>query len=366
MKIAAIETIPYAIGYQKPLKFASGEVAVADHVLVKVTTSDGVVGYADAPPRPYTYGETQASIISVINELFSPALIGRGILDSEQIFQVMNRTIGNDVAKGAIDIAIWDCIGKTLGQSVHSLLGGYSQSLEVSHMLGFDDPAKVLDEALAMRENYGISSFKIKVGRRPRELDLEICTKLRAGLGQEADLYVDANRGWSATEAMAALPILEAAGISTFEEPCDAKEYLGRRELVKKSSIPIVGDESVPTPGQVTSELLSGGCTAISIKTARGGFSNATKILNLCQGMGVQVMIGNQIDTQIGTAASLAFGASHLATTRKAAELSNYLDLKDDLVANPLEIKNGHIEVRNLPGVGVEIDQSKLDFYRIR
>lgn len=72
MKITQIEAIPFAIPYIKPLKFASGEVHVAEHVLVRVHTDEGVVGVAEAPPRPFTYGETQASIIAVINGIFAP------------------------------------------------------------------------------------------------------------------------------------------------------------------------------------------------------------------------------------------------------------------------------------------------------
>jgi L-alanine-DL-glutamate epimerase-like enolase superfamily enzyme len=76
-------------------------------------------------------------------------------------------------------------------------------------------------------------------------------------------------------------------------------------------------------------------------------------------------MIGNQIDTQLGTAASLAFGAANKATTKKAAELSNYLDMADDLVVNPLKISNGEMTVSSLPGVGIELDEEKLAHYRV-
>jgi L-alanine-DL-glutamate epimerase-like enolase superfamily enzyme len=365
MIIQSIETIPYAIPYKKPLKFASGMVNVADHVLVKVTTADGVIGFADAPPRPYTYGETQESIVAVIEKLFAPQIQGLKLTDAERIREILNRTIGNDAAKGAVDIAIWDALGKTLGLPVHEMLGGYTKSIKVSHMLGFDDPQVVLEEALEMRETYGINAFKVKVGRSPIGLDLAICKALRDGLGEEADIYVDANRGWTSTQALSALPALLESGVSTLEEPCDAKDALGRREIVKKSLIPVVGDESVPTAGDVSRELMSGGCTAISIKTARGGFSNATRILNLCEGMGVEVMIGNQIDTQLGTAASLAFGTARKSTTKKAAELSNYLDMADDLVVNPLKIENGEMTVSSLPGVGIELDEQKLNHYRL-
>ena len=75
MKISMVEAIPFAIRYRKPLRFASGEVAVAEHVLVRVHTDTGLIGTAEAPPRPFTYGETQQSIIAIINTVFAPQLV---------------------------------------------------------------------------------------------------------------------------------------------------------------------------------------------------------------------------------------------------------------------------------------------------
>lgn len=102
VKIERIEAIPYAIPYMHPLKFASGEVSTADHVLVRVYTDEGVVGVADAPPRPYTYGETQESIRAIIDNVFAPQLLGIEVLDREQIHAVLGRTVNNHVAKGPL------------------------------------------------------------------------------------------------------------------------------------------------------------------------------------------------------------------------------------------------------------------------
>ncbi len=125
MKIARVEAIPYAIDYRKPLQFASGEVRAAEHVLVRVHTDDGVIGTADAPPRPFAYGETQTSVRSIIADHFAPAIIGTGILEREFVHARLDRTVGNPVAKAALDMAIWDAIGQTLGVSVSELLGGF-------------------------------------------------------------------------------------------------------------------------------------------------------------------------------------------------------------------------------------------------
>ncbi|WFP16914.1 mandelate racemase/muconate lactonizing enzyme family protein [Citricoccus muralis] len=364
MMITAVEAIPYAIPYTHPLTFASGSVATADHVLVRIHTDEGLIGEADAPPRPYTYGETQTSIANVVQDLFAPEMIGLDPLDRQKVHAIMHRTIHNQVAKGAVDIALWDLAGKAFGVPVHKMLGGWTDSLRVSHMLGFKPAEELLEEAHRFGEEYGITTFKLKVGRRPLHLDIEACRVLREGLGDNVEIYLDANRGWSANEAMEVLRRTDGLGLTLLEEPCDAKEAMSRRRLVERSPIPVVGDESVPTAGDASRELLSGGCNAICIKTARSGFTEATEILGLCTGLGVDVTMGNQIDTQVGSMATIAFGAAHRATAARAAELSNFLDMADDLLAHPLQIIDGRIAVRDLPGVGAPIDEDKLNRYR--
>ena len=360
MKITGIEAIPYAIPYTHPLKFASGAVETADHVLVRIHTDEGVTGVADAPPRPYTYGETQVSIKNVVEEVFAPQLIGLDPFDREKAHAVMRRTIHNQVAKGTVDIALWDLAGKALGMPVHKMLGGWTDSMRVSHMLGFRPAQVLLDEALRFGEEYGITTFKLKVGRRPLALDIEACHVLREGLGDDVELYLDANRGWTANEAMEVLRGTEGLGLTLLEEPCDAKEAMSRRRLVEKSPIPVVGDESVPTAGDASRELLSGGGHAICIKTARSGFTEATEILGLCTGLGGGVAVGNPIDTAAGALAPVTFGAAREASSRRAGELSNFLDMSDDLLADPISIVGGCIAVRDVPGVGAEIDDEKL------
>ena len=106
MKITALDTIPYTIPYTHPLRFASGEVHTADHILIRIQTDEGIVGIADAPPRPYTYGETQQSIQTIVQDVFAPQIIGMDPFDREKIHGVLNRTIHNQVAKGALDIEI--------------------------------------------------------------------------------------------------------------------------------------------------------------------------------------------------------------------------------------------------------------------
>ncbi|TFB75412.1 enolase [Cryobacterium glaciale] len=364
MKITRIETIPFAIDYTKPLRFASGEVRTAAHILVRVHSEDGVIGTAEAPPRPFTYGETQQSIAAVIGTVFTPGIVGLSCLDRETIHAVLNRTVGNPTAKSAIDMAVWDVIGQSLRVPVTRLLGGYTDRMRVSHMLGFTDPAQAVTEAERMRDVHGITTFKVKVGRNPIHIDIAVCRALRDQLGDAVDLYIDGNRGWTASESLRALRAMDDLDLTFAEELCPADDVLGRRWLAERSPIPLVADESVTRPGEVTRELLGGAAHAISIKTARTGFTDSQRVLFACEGLGVEVIMGNQIDGQVGTVCSAAFGSAFQSTSRRAGELSNFLDMTDDLLAEPLTIRDGMLPIRQSVGLGVEIDPEKLTRYR--
>lgn len=364
MKITKIEAIPFSIPYRKPLHFASGAVTAAEHVLVRVHTDDGLVGTAEAPPRPFTYGETQASIMGVIDGIFAPQIVGLSAIERETIHARLGGTVANPTAKSAIDMALWDIIGQSVGLPVTDLLGGYSNRMRVSHMIGFAEPAEMIAEAGHARDFYGITTFKVKVGRRPIDVDIAACRGLREALGDSTEIYIDGNRGWSAADSARALRAMDDLDLQFAEELCPADDVLGRRWLVRQSSIPIFADESVSRPGEVTRELLGGSANGISIKTARTGFTYSQRVLFQCEGLGVDVVMGNQIDGQIGSLCSLAFGSAFELTARRAGELSNFLDMSDDLLAEPLQIRDGTLQVREAPGLGIGIDEDKLNHYR--
>jgi L-Ala-D/L-Glu epimerase len=364
MKITKVEAIPYSIPYAKPLRFASGEVLAAEHVLVRVHTDEGVVGIADAPPRPYTYGETQAGVVAVIEQFFAPQVIGLGLLEREVIAGRLNRTVGNPVAKSAIDMAVWDALGRSLDLRVTDLLGGWTDRMRVSHMVGFDEPAAMVAEAEAVRDTYGITTFKVKVGRKPFQLDTAVVRALREGLGERVEIYVDGNRGWSPAESARAMHEMSDLGLLFAEELCPADDVLGRRWLVQQCDVPFIADESAVTPADVTREILGGAATAVSIKTARTGFTYSQRVHHLAEGLGIEVVMGNQIDGQLGSMCTVAFGAAFRLTCQRAGELSNFLNMSDDLLTEPLQIHNGELAVRPDAGLGVEIDPDKLDHYR--
>ncbi len=364
MKIDSVEAIPLAIPYRRPFGFASGRVTAADHVLVRITTDDGLVGHGEAPPRPYTYGETAASIVAAVRDLFAPVLVGADPFARERIRADLDRTVANNAAKGAIDVALWDLVGQACGQPVHVLLGHAADDVRAAHMIGLGTPEEMVADAVEMRDDHGVDAFKIKVGRE-LAVDLAAVRALRAELGDAVELYADANRGWDADTAIVASRRLAEHGVSMLEEPNPAADVLGRRRIVAASPIPVVGDESTITLGGVARSLLDGDSEAISVKVARTGFTDSAKIVGLCEGLGVTAVVGNQIDGMLGTVASVALGCGLRALARQPVEVTNYLLMADDVLAEPPVIVDGRLAARQAPGLGARIDPDKLAHYRV-
>ena len=149
-RITAIEAIPFTLPYRVPPRFASGSIEAADNVLVRVHTDAGVIGQAEAQPRPYTYGETQASIVETVSGELNAALTGLDPLRVELIASRCAAVAGHYVARGAVDLAVWDLVGQLLGCPCHVLLGGFADDVAAAHMVSFDEPAAMADEATAM------------------------------------------------------------------------------------------------------------------------------------------------------------------------------------------------------------------------
>jgi len=363
VKITAVEAIPFALPYRRAPKFASGSVDRADNVLVRVHTDAGLVGHAEAQPRPYTYGETQTSIVDAVRGRLNDRLIGVDPLRTELVAERCGAIAGNQVARGAVDLAVWDLVGQILGRPCHKLLGGFADGVAAAHMVSLDEPSAMADEAIAIRDRLGVQTFKVKVGRDPA-LDVAAVRAIRDAL-PDADLYVDANRGWSYDDAARAGDALADLGVRAIEEPISIEDRAGRLRLADRWVVPLVGDESCISLAHVDRALEEGAVRMVSVKTARTGFTESRRILDLCLARNVPIVVGSQYEGALGAVATIAFAAAFAATAGQPAEITNFLDLADDLVFAAPEIRAGRATASAKPGLGVEIDEDRLTRYRL-
>jgi L-Ala-D/L-Glu epimerase / N-acetyl-D-glutamate racemase len=363
MKISEVEVIPFRIPYFKPVKWGlAGYLEAAEHVLVRIRTDEGLVGCAEATPRPTIYGESQKSIVFAIEEWFKPMLMGKDPFDLETIWSQMETIYWNPTAKGAVDIALHDIQAKVAGMPAYKYLGGFSNQVPLTWMLGLNTFEAMVEEAVEKHEQ-GFKGLKVKVGLDPAQ-DLELIKTLREKLGEDFLLYVDANQAYSTQEAIDTLGAMQEYGLAMAEEPLPVWNWRGRLKLAERLSIPVMGDESVFTAHDVAREIDLGVLGVIMIKTPRTGYYQSKKIVQMAELAGIECLVGTQAESTVGTLPSAHFSAAFKNITYPA-EISLFLALKDSLIQEPIRIVDGAIELPDTPGFGNEIDEAKLKKYRV-
>jgi L-Ala-D/L-Glu epimerase len=365
MKITRIDCIPFNLPLKNPVRFAGGRLAVSEHVLVQVHTADGLVGTAEAPSRPFFYGESQASMIEAVRKWFAPALMGRSALDIEHAWAAFREVEHNDTIKGALDIALHDIVGQALSQPCHRLLGGWSDSARITYICGYGEPQAMAEEALAVRERWGITSFKLKVGIDAAQ-DVRMLHTLRAALPEEL-LYVDGNSGLNGRDALRVLDAASEIGLAWAEEPVHRDDRPGRAMVQRHTRVPIMGDESCRNPEETARELADGFVQLVGIKTARTGFRVSRDILAQCAALRVRNVIASQGDSTVGVMAALHFTVAHANTASQPAELAFHLNTQADLLQDGClpTIVAGHMQAPTAPGLGLRLDPDKLAHYRV-
>ena len=148
------------------------------------------------------------------------------------------------------------------------------------------------------------------------------------------------------------------------EEPISVEDRAGRLRLAERWVVPLGGDESCISLAHVDRALEEGAVRVVSVKTARTGFTESRRILDLCLARNVPVIMGSQYEGAIGAMATIAFASAFAATAERPAEISNFLDLADDLVAQrPRPWRPRHCPAA--PGLGFEVDDDRLQRYRL-
>jgi L-alanine-DL-glutamate epimerase-like enolase superfamily enzyme len=218
----------------------------------------------------------------------------------------------------------------------------------------------MLREADSFASDYGIWSFKVKVGWNPKQ-DADLMLALRKAM-PDAHLCADANHGFSAAGALEFLRRTEEVGLAWIEEPSPAYDPMGRQRVSLANIADILGDESCRNATEVVQEVLSGRSSLVSIKIARTGISGSERIRGFCESHGTGMVIGNQGDSALGTWASLSYGAANPSTAENPSEMAYFLHLNDQICNSP-EVRDGRLRVSEEPGFGYTIDLEKLEKY---
>ena len=352
MKITGINTRLVTIPLKTVFKTALRTVDTLENVLVTVETDSGAVGYGSAAPTAVITGETSGSICAALEHIRT-AITGMELNDSELVFQRLNSClIGNNSAKAAVDMALYDLLAKSLSIPLYRLLGGIAQRLETDITISLDSIDKmVADSRQRLAEGFRI--FKIKVGLNPQE-DIERLEQIHAAVGHQARLRIDANQGWSAKQAIFVSAELERRNIpiELLEQPVKARSHADLALVRKNVSLPVYADESVFSAVDALELIRIDGIDGINIKLMKcGGIYNARKIAAIAETAGLPCMLGSMMECHVSVTA-----AAHLAAA--TSNITSYdLDAPLFCSANPAQggiaYRGAEIVLPEEPGLGI-------------
>jgi L-alanine-DL-glutamate epimerase-like enolase superfamily enzyme len=309
-----------------------------DNVFVKIE-KDGITGYGEAGPN-VRYGEdaekTTDRIVG-IKDMIEQYDLWHFVDLKNEIFRMIT---DQNCARCALDIAIMDWIGKSLGVPLYKLWGlDKSKTPLTSYSIGIDTP-EVVKEKVREAEKYPI--LKIKVGR---DNDAEIMDAVRSVT--DKPVRVDANEGWKTKEvALEKIKWLKTMGVEFVEQPMPADMIEETKWLRERVEMPIVADEAVKTAADIPK--LSAAYDGINIKLMKaGGVQEAMRMIQLAKAMNMKIMLGCMIESSIGITA-----AAHLTPLVDWADLDGNLLLKEDPFKG-VRVEKGKLILNDEPGLGV-------------
>jgi L-rhamnonate dehydratase len=341
-------------------------------LLVEIFADDGHVGLGNAALSPQVAKQ-------VIDLYFKPLLIGQDPWDIEHLWQHMYRKtmafgrkgIGM-VAISAVDIALWDLLGKSARQPVYRLLGGRTKPRIPVYASRLYSVAlnELAEEAKRYKED-GYLAMKLRFGWGPADgargmrRNVELVRTVREAIGDDIDLMADAYMGWTLDYAKRMLPLLEPFHLRWLEEPVIPDDIRGYAELKSRSQVPIAGGEHEFTSYGFRDLLEARALDYIQFDTNRvGGITQARKIAALAEAYSVPVIPhAGQMHNY------------HIVMASLNSPMAEYFPVVDVEVGNELfwyifrgepRAKDGSIDLDpNLPGLGLTVNEDGLEQFEI-
>jgi len=339
LAIASIRTTIVDVPTVRRHELSSLSVTAQSYVIVELRLANGAEGIGEAATLggPRWSEESVESIKATIDTYLAPALIGSPADRFEAARIRMDAAAKrNNAAKAAIESALFDAVGKTLGVPAVQLLGGaVRESFPVLWTLASGDAVQEIEEAekkLAARLH---DTFKVKIGARSPEADIARLRRLAGALAGRASLIVDANQAWDETTAQRCLPVLAELGVRLVEQPLPSWNLAGTARLRARSTVPLMADECVFSAHDMLEVARAGAADVVSLKLVKHGGLLATRdVAAMAAAAGIGLYGGCLLESSIGAAAHLQVFAG-LRELAWGCEHFGPQILVDDLVEEP-------------------------------
>jgi D-galactarolactone cycloisomerase len=368
MIIHSIDVIAIDIPLTKNFGGSTYSVLKRSTVITRLRTKDGLASEVFNGDNREHGGE----IVRIIQDELFPLVKGMSIFEHERIWaRMFALTIANRDRKtlleaiSCMDCAIWDLIGKSVGKSVRELLGGYRERLPIISIGGYYMSGKKLADFGTEIESYrnaGMAGCKFKVGGLSPEEDAKRVAVARKAAGGDFMLCVDANRGWTAQDAIRFARLVEPLDIAWFEEPCHWYDDAAMMARVRKAiRIPVNAGQCEITSQGVRRLLDAGAVDYVNYDVSEGGgVTDWKRAAALCAGAGVQMAHHEECQIAQHLLAAVPHGTYAECFAHPERD-----PIWQTVWANRPKVTNGSIEIPKRPGFGIRLDEKLVRRYRV-
>ena len=346
-----------------PFETSFGKMSEKDFLVIQMH-SGAYVGYGEsvALPDPTYTEETTGTISYMLDQFLIPLLWGKMIHHPDDVTEIFSPIRRNNMAKAALEGAVWDLYSKQKGISLATALGGKRNKIDVGVSIGIE---KSIDDLLGKVECFLQEGYKkIKVKIKPG-YDIEPLQKIREKFGYDIPLMADANSAYTLQD-IKKLKKLDSLKLLMVEQPLGFDDIVDHAKLQKQMTTPICLDESINSREDARKAIELGSCKIINIKIGRvGGLSEAKKIHDLCAQHHIPVWCGGMLEGGIGRAHNIAITSLANFTIAGDTSASSRYWHEDIIRPEVVLAKPGTIQVPAAPGIGYELNESIIQKYRI-
>jgi L-alanine-DL-glutamate epimerase-like enolase superfamily enzyme len=359
--IDRIETLLFRIPLATPVEAAAhGVMSAFDMVVVRLRDSDGATGCG------YTalHAGHGNAIVSIVDNVFRPQLLSQDPRRIEWLWAQLWRSHhysgrGGPVsfALAAVDTALWDLRGRTLGEPLWRLLGGYRPEVRAyAGNIDLNFPREALLAGATRSLQAGFKSIKMRLGKPTLREDIERVAAMREHIGTDIELMADANEAWRTDQALRALHALREFDLVWIEEPIRPDDYAGYAHLRAQGIVPLAAGENLHSLAEFAALISAAGVDFPEPDlTTCGGITVWMKVARLAEAHGLPVTSHGAHDIHVHL----------LAAAPNAAYLEVHGFGLDRFIAHPLQMRDGFAIAPDRPGHGVEFDWDALAAYRV-
>ncbi|MEH7304334.1 o-succinylbenzoate synthase [Neobacillus drentensis] len=356
MKIRSIELHVMEMPLKDPFLTHLGAVTVREGIIIKITNSDGISGYGEgvAFSTPWYTEETVKTCLHMLTDFLIPLLQKNPIDHPAQASNLFSSLRRNNMAKAALETALWDLYAKSQAQPLSRTLGGTRSAVAAGVVVATDSTTK----AIRQIDQYLIEGYqRIKVKISPK-LDYAFLAEIRRSY-PDLPIMADANSAYSLKD-IERIKALDDFNLLMIEQPLGYDDILEHALLQKEIKTPICLDESINSYDDARKAIEFGSCKVINIKVGKiGGLYEAKRIHDYCFEKGIPVWCGGMIEFGISRAHNISLASLPGFSIPGDISSSNRF-WEDDIITPEVTVQNGFVTVPSGPGIGYQINEKRL------